>query len=113
MARRQNQKRQRADEPSRADADPPTKKAKTRSKITRKARESWNYPPEFYDGLSKISLTHLALEELDRRNRSCRSRSSSPTRPGARTFSGSICPRDLAQFAEDGGPDLRDLRGVS
>ncbi|KAM0198864.1 hypothetical protein ACHAQI_012275 [Fusarium lateritium] len=48
MARRQNRKRPRADEPSRADIEPPTKKAKTRSEIDRKTWESWEYPPEFY-----------------------------------------------------------------
>ncbi|KAF5529255.1 glyoxylate reductase, partial [Fusarium mexicanum] len=111
MARQQYPKRQRADESSLADIEPATKKAKTRSKIARKARESWNYPPEFYDRLSKISLTRLALKELDRRTRSRRSRPSFPTRPSARALSGSIRPRDLARFAKDGGPDLRDLRG--
>lgn len=113
MARQQNPKRERADESSQADIEPATKKAKTRSKIAGKARESWNYPPEFYDRLSKISLTRLALQELDRRTRSRRSCPSFLTRPSARAVSGDIHPRDLAWFARDGGPDLCDLRGVS
>ncbi|KAK7428985.1 hypothetical protein QQZ08_004497 [Neonectria magnoliae] len=107
MARPQNRKRQRADESSRADIDPPAKKAKTRSEIDREAWESWEYPPEFYDRLSKISLNRRALKELDRRTRTRRSHPSPPVSPSA----GTIRSRDLARFARHGGPDLRDLRG--
>jgi hypothetical protein len=30
--------------------------------------DSWQYPPEFWDRLSRVPLTQRALEELDRRN---------------------------------------------
>lgn len=112
MARRQNQKRSRADEPSRAAFEPPTKKSKTRNGIGRKAWESWEYPPEFYDTLSKISLTRRALKELNRRNRASRSHPSLPL-PSASALSCTRPSRDLGRFARHGGPDLRDLRGVS
>ncbi|KAF5675921.1 glyoxylate reductase [Fusarium denticulatum] len=111
MARQQNQKRQRADESSQADIEPATKKAKTRSKIAGKARESWEYPPEFYDRLSKISLNRRALKELDRRTRARRSHPSPPVSPSTGILSCTTRPRDLARFARHGGPDLRDLRG--
>ncbi|KAF5530707.1 glyoxylate reductase [Fusarium mexicanum] len=101
MARPQNRKRQRDNELSQADIDPPAKRAKTKSEIERKAWESWEYPPEFYDRLSKVSLNRRALKELDRRPRTRRSHPSPPA----------IRPRDLARFARRGGPDLRDLRG--
>ncbi|KAG5812878.1 hypothetical protein H9Q71_004074 [Fusarium xylarioides] len=107
MARPQNRKRQRDNQPSQADIDRPAKKAKTRSKIKCKAWESWEYPPEFYDRLSQISLNHRALKELDRRTCTRRSHPSPPVSPSP----GAIRPRDLARFARHGGPDLRDLRG--
>lgn len=103
MARPQNGKRRRDDEPSQADIDPPAKRAKTKSEIEREAWESWEYPPEFYDRLSKVSLSRRALKELDRRTHTRRCHPSPPV----------IRPRDLAQFARHGGPDLRHLRGVS
>ncbi|KAI3390238.1 hypothetical protein diail_11349, partial [Diaporthe ilicicola] len=114
MARPQNRKRQRAEEPSRADTDPPSKKTKTRSEIELDARASWEYPPEFWDRLSKISLSHRALKELDRRTRTRRcdpSPPSPPASPGRRVFSRATTSRELARFARHGGPDLRDLRG--
>ncbi|KAK0718738.1 hypothetical protein B0T21DRAFT_351541 [Apiosordaria backusii] len=114
MARSQNRKRQRADEPSRADIDPPAKKTKTRAEIELEAWESFEYPPEFWDRLSKISLTHRALKELDRRNRTRRCHPSSPSPPASpsrRVLSRATTAQELAQFARHGGPDLRDLRG--
>ncbi|KAG5744475.1 hypothetical protein H9Q70_012822 [Fusarium xylarioides] len=111
MARPQNRKRQRDNEPSQADIDPPAKKAKTRSEIKREAWESWEYPPEFYDRLSKISLNRRALKELDRRTRARRLHPSPSVSPSAGILSCTTRPRDLARFARHGGPDLRNLRG--
>jgi hypothetical protein len=68
------------------------------------SRVSWQYPPEFYDRLSKIWLTSGALRELNRRNRILHLLASLP-RPSAP-------PKDLARFARRGGPDLSNLRGV-
>lgn len=62
-----------------------------------------NFPPEFYDKLSKIWLTPRALRELDRRNGSL------TPKPTVRL--GSRVP-EPARFARGGGPDLSDLRGV-
>ncbi|CVL09058.1 uncharacterized protein FMAN_15407 [Fusarium mangiferae] len=56
-----NRKRQRDDGPSQANIDLLAKKATTRSGIEREAWGSWEYPPEFYDRLSKISLNRRAL----------------------------------------------------
>lgn len=75
---RKTQKHQRADKPLLANIDPPTKEAKIGGEVERKAWESWEYPPEFYDRLSKISLTRRALKELDRRTRVRRSHPSPP-----------------------------------
>ncbi|KAK0615137.1 hypothetical protein B0T17DRAFT_497610 [Bombardia bombarda] len=112
MARPQNRKRERANEPSRADIDHPAKRAKTRSEIELEAWASWEYPPEFWDRLSKISLSRRALKELDRRTRTRRRHPSPPSvraSPSRRAFS--RASRGLARFARHGGPDLRDLRG--
>jgi hypothetical protein len=96
MARPQNRKRQRADGPSQE--QPLTKKIKSR----REHRIPWNFPPGFYDNLSKVWLTRLALRELDRRNNV----EPKPFVP-ANEYS-----TDLARFARHGGTDLHHLRGV-
>lgn len=79
--------------------------AKSANLTARKYRSSWKYPPEFWDGLSKIPLISPALEELNRRNR-------------AKPVCSYLSPptgltRDLIQFASQGGPDLSNLRGYS
>ncbi|XP_044722090.1 uncharacterized protein HRG_05005 [Hirsutella rhossiliensis] len=73
-----------------------------RLKAARGHRET-NFPPSFWDDLSKVWLTPRALRELDRRSKAPRQ----PTLP--------IAPvdGDLARFARRGGPDLRHLRGFS
>lgn len=114
MARPQNRKSLRADgllqEEDDPRAVPPEKKIKTGSEIELEpeldAWESWKYPPQFWDSLSKIELTRRALEELNRRTKT-RYSLPSPLQPRT-TTSG-----DLARFTRHGGPDLRDLRGVS
>lgn len=110
MAGLQNRKRQRAEKTSRVNIHPPTKKIKTRSEIELDAWWSWEYPPEFYDRLSKISLTYRALKELDRRTRTQHS-PCPPASPIRQGLSRTTTSRELAQFARHGGPDLRDLRG--
>ena len=93
------------------------------------------FPPAFWDNLSKVDLTKRALEELNRRNTraSLNSRTFSPRshRPITRRFlaerNESFPPtlpaisdlyhfgtlKNLKQTARHGGPDLSDLRGVS
>jgi hypothetical protein len=105
MARQQKQK------PLRAGIDPPVKKVKTRSEIEREAWESREYPPEFYDRLTKIPLSHGALRELNRRTHPRRSHPSPPVGPSASI--GTATAQYLTRFARHGGPDLRDLWGVS
>ncbi|RSL66074.1 hypothetical protein CEP54_003886 [Fusarium duplospermum] len=111
MNRSQNRKRRRADESSRADINPPEKKIKTRSEAELEAWESWEYPPEFYDRLSKVHLSRRALKELNRRTRARRSPASPPASPIRHALLRTRTSRELARFARHGGPDLRDLRG--
>ncbi|KAM3528473.1 hypothetical protein MY4038_005885 [Beauveria bassiana] len=124
MARPQNRRRQRADEPSQHD-NPPTKSRKRQRvdepsqddhqvKKPRRAVEhpnSWQYPPEFWDRLSKVPLIHSAIAELDRRT--CTRPSCPPPSTGHIRHLTPTAPSELARFARHGGPDLRDLRGYS
>lgn len=98
MASVSKRERSNADESSQ---DTPQAK---RQKSAREHRAS-NFPPSFWDNLSKVSLTPLALRELHRRNKL---KSPSTTAAPAAVFS-----RDLGRFARRGGPDLGLLRGVS
>ena len=70
---------------------------------------------EYWDSLSKLWLTRRALDELDRRTKAS---------PVKRTVSRGLSLGDkpgqpekfskqLKRFARYGGPDLRELRGVS
>ena len=104
-SRPQNRKRQRAEEDISQDG-----LSSKRFKSTRK-HHSYNFPPEFYDSLSKVWLTRRALRELDRRNHLKSS-----------TFAPALAPKpvhklstrkELQQFSRHGGPELGDLRGVS
>lgn len=110
MARPENRKRQRADDP-RPDRVS-SKKAKSGA-----FHSPSNFPPEFYDHLSTIWLTSRAKRELDRRNDGhLPSKSAAlPVRRhrGAKIAAlGGFGVSELALFAADGGPDLSDLRGV-
>lgn len=111
------QKRQRGaieEEPSTntpASAQPPWKKAKRR----RQPRQETN--TAYWDSLSRLWLTRQALDELDRRNR----QRTSPVRRattcrqdlvGVKGQLGNPSKR-LLHFARHGGPDIRDLIGVS
>src|SRR5438105_4817025 len=64
---------------------------------------------EFYDSLSKVWLTRRALKELNRRTNQVNrpKRPASTTQRVTRNTSNKI-----RTFAKDGGPDLRDIRGV-
>uniref|UniRef100_A0A8H7NP27 Uncharacterized protein n=1 Tax=Bionectria ochroleuca TaxID=29856 RepID=A0A8H7NP27_BIOOC len=97
MARPQNLKRQRAGDSS--EEERPSKKPRSR----RERRTPWNYPPGFYDNLSKVCLTRLAVREVDRRN-------SIAPQPKPSVPAGEYSS-DLARFARHGGPDLCHLRG--
>ncbi|TQV90119.1 hypothetical protein IF1G_11228 [Cordyceps javanica] len=79
---------------------PPTKRIKS----TSAARIASNFPPQFWDNLSKVWLTPRALREKDRRNGAQPSVATAPTPI-------TLTPTTLARFARRGGPDLRHLRG--
>lgn len=95
-----DRKRRQAD-----DAPRKIRRAKRAIKAHRE-REFFNFPPGFYDDLSKVWLTKLALREIDRPNEE-RSSVDKPKSPVG------LAPTDVARFARHGGPDLRHLRGVS
>jgi len=89
----------------------PWKKAKSRYQSRRETNTA------YWDSLSKLRLTRRALNELNRRNR----KRASPIRP---TIAHGLDPSDeaghlknlsqqLKRFARHGGPDLRDVGGVS
>ncbi|KAH8760454.1 hypothetical protein F5883DRAFT_500733 [Diaporthe sp. PMI_573] len=73
--------------------------------FTVKQRRPRRYPPEFWDRLSRISLTHTALEELDQRNKGHDQPCSlwPPTTPAQ--------SQGLFRFSRGGGPCLCHLRG--
>ncbi len=102
MAKRPRAVETSQDEPR---GEPPTKKIGPAAEH----RDSWQYPPEFWNRLSKISLERDALEELGRRTSTRPSFPPPPTgfvRDIASTTAG-----ELVRFARRGGPDLGDLRG--
>ncbi len=85
--------------------DPPAK----RTGPAVEHHDFWQYPPEFWDRLSKIPLERDALEELDRRTSIRPSFPPPPT--GLVRDLAPIITRELARFTKHGGPDLGDLRG--
>ncbi|KAL8674328.1 MAG: hypothetical protein Q9168_001257 [Polycauliona sp. 1 TL-2023] len=68
-------------------------------------KEQPNFPPCFWDDLSRLFLTPRALREFNRRT----ARLIPPVQLPL-TGAEEIEPTQLVQFAEEGGPDLRDLR---
>ena len=65
-------------------------------------------PPEFWDKLSRVPLCRRALREFNRR-------AIQPTAPKPRLerdIKDSLV-KQLKRFARRGGPDLRNIRGVS
>ncbi|KAG9256848.1 uncharacterized protein F5Z01DRAFT_634414 [Emericellopsis atlantica] len=73
----------------------------------------WNFPPTFYDKLSKVWLTPLALQELDRQSAPqhqlklgvSKTSHASARRGGSSTL-------DSTRFASACGPDICDIRGL-
>ncbi|PTB45276.1 hypothetical protein M441DRAFT_158915 [Trichoderma asperellum CBS 433.97] len=110
MAQASKRKRPRADEPL---PDHISKSSKSSGAVHRPS----NFPPEFYDSLSKIWLTARALRELDRRNENLPQPKTKPAagfvKPRAAKLAAlaKLGTKELAQFATAGGPDLSDLKG--
>ncbi|KAM3549991.1 hypothetical protein ARSEF4850_008567 [Beauveria asiatica] len=77
---------------------PPAKRIKSTTAV----RVASNFPPKFWNNLSKVWLTPRALREKDRRN--------GARIPGT-VSAASVTATTLARFARRGGPDLRHLRG--
>ncbi|KGQ09554.1 hypothetical protein BBAD15_g5105 [Beauveria bassiana D1-5] len=77
---------------------PPAKRIKSTSAV----RVASNFPPKFWDSLSKVWLTPRALREKDRRK---------GAQHPATVSAASVTPTTLARFARRGGPDLGHLRG--
>ncbi|KAL6410310.1 hypothetical protein AUP68_06727 [Ilyonectria robusta] len=67
-----------------------------------KSTDRHNFPPGFWDELSKVFLTPRALREIDRRQN---------THPRLLFTPPEAYPTDLARFARNGGPDLKHLQG--
>lgn len=89
----------------------PQKRTKTSFQPRRKANTA------NWDSLTKIWLTRDAVKEQNRRNRQLSSsvKTEIIRRPGRSEESIALkdCSPQLKRFARHGGPDLRDLRGVS
>ncbi|GAP89469.1 hypothetical protein SAMD00023353_4001120 [Rosellinia necatrix] len=100
MARPQSQKRQRSVDSTSGDHQCKRRKLCVHH---RHHHHRPNFPPQFWDNLSKVWLTPRALRELDRRN--C---IAPPPKPA---ITEAVYSKDLVQFASQGGPDLRHLRG--
>lgn len=98
MSNVQNRKR-----PKQYDTTPDSPPAK-RIKSTSVVRTASNFPPEFWDNLSKVWLTPRALREKDRRN--------GARHPATNFRANYSVATTLARFSRRGGPDLGHLRGV-
>ncbi|KAI1745816.1 hypothetical protein F4680DRAFT_270 [Xylaria scruposa] len=98
-------KRQRAGDSSQ-EHHPPIKKVKS-------FHEPFNYNPEFYDNLTNIYLTRLALRELNRRTGDRPAPQPITRQEQIKDFAAAArtAGPKLARFARTGGPDLCDLRG--
>jgi hypothetical protein len=89
--------------------------ARKRTRRRRQSQQETN--TAYWDSLSKLWLTRRALDELNRRS----GKKASPVRPGTIRrldlgYEADLLknpPKQLKRFARHGGPDLRDLRGVS
>ena len=88
---------------------PPQKKAKRRHQSQQETNTV------YWNSLSKLWLTRRALDELDRRNRHRASPVKSTSTRGLDLGDepGLNLSKQLKRFARHGGPDLRDLGGVS
>ncbi|OAA32752.1 hypothetical protein AAL_00217 [Moelleriella libera RCEF 2490] len=94
------------------DSEEHNRSQKLRSSDTE--HRSHNFPPEFYENLSKVWLTPRALRELERQYIGLPP-SKSAAGVGSRRAKLSALAKfgvhELALFATAGGPDLSDLRG--
>ena len=71
-----------------------------------------NHPPEFWNALSKITLTRRALRELDRRTTLQKTTQEvEATNRSTRLLRSDT--EKLLRTAKNGGPNLNHLRGVS
>ena len=101
----QSRKRKRAIQLTPA-ADPQPQPQAKRRKRSRRPRS--RTPPEFWDNLSRVPLCHRALREFDRRT----VQPVAPKPPKRSVLKGDLV-KQLKRFARHGGPNLRDIRGVS
>ncbi|KAL7929606.1 hypothetical protein V8C35DRAFT_194073 [Trichoderma chlorosporum] len=92
MARSQERKRKRSDEPPQSSQP---------VKMPKRPNED-NFSPAFWDNLSKIPLTRRALRELDRRN---------DARHALEKTAHALSTIDVNRYSRRGGPNLRHLRG--
>ena len=76
------------------------------SKRQKLKHQQENFPPSFWDSLSRLFLTSRSLREFDRRT----VWPSLPKQPHL-TGVAQIDSSKLVEFAKEGGPDLKDLRG--
>ncbi|KAI0132845.1 hypothetical protein BJ170DRAFT_718998 [Xylariales sp. AK1849] len=89
------------------------KTPKSRGAVHRLSNFPSNFPPTFYDNLSRIRLTRRALQELDRRNDNLPPPKLTAQQKHTEDFAVAVGKGgpDLARFARTGGPDLSDLQG--
>ncbi|KAL7792574.1 hypothetical protein V8C37DRAFT_402301 [Trichoderma ceciliae] len=101
----------------RADDSPQDQIPSSKSKSSGVVHRPSNFPPEFYDNLSKVWLTPRALQELNWRNESLSLPKRTVDRISTEDFTEDLVLAarkggpDLARFARTGGPDLSDLQG--
>ena len=98
-------KRKRAIEAA-SETDPQPQPPAKRPKPSRQSRS--RTPPEFWDNLSQVPLCRRALREFNRRT----NRPVAP-KPLVRSVLNEDLTKQLKRFAWHGGPNLRDIRGVS
>jgi len=94
--------------------DPPQDRISSKLKPCSTVHRPSNFPPEFYDSLSKVWLAPRTLQELNRRNESLflPKRKVDHIYIEDLTLAARKGGPDFAHFARTAGPDLGDLRGV-
>jgi hypothetical protein len=100
-----NRKRKRPDEAAPTAEQQPQPSAK-RQRTSRQSRS--RTPPEFWDNLSRVPLCRRALREFNRRAVQL----AASKQRAERVIEGDLF-KQLKRFARRGGPDLRNIRGVS
>lgn len=79
----------------------------------RRCHSQYQTKTKYWDSLSKVWLTRRALAEIDRRNRQKASPVESVRTYGLNLGNDPGQLKHLKRFARYGGPDIRELRGVS